>query len=278
MGAGMDLGLKDKVVVVTGASKGIGYAAAYLFAREGARVVISARRENDLQTAKDTIAKETGGDIAAIAADVTVIGDLDRLTDFMLDRYGRVDILVNNAGTGTYKPFLQVSDEDLEYGMAINFFAQFRLSQRVVPMMMKTGGGAIINVSGRTAYQAANPPGSTCTGPAKAAELRFTTDVADELRPHNIRVNCVVPGVVITPERFDKWERESGGKDYDEAVALARREKIVKEFGPWGDADEVADAIVYLASSRASYVNGVSLLVDGANKSSYTRIIRNYQD
>ena len=278
MGAGMDLGLKDKVVVVTGASKGIGYAAAYLFAREGARVVISARRENDLQTAKDTIAKETGGDIAAIAADVTVIGDLDRLTDFMLDRYGRVDILVNNAGTGTYKPFLEVSDEDLEYGMAINFFAQFRLSQRVVPMMMKTGGGAIINVSGRTAYQAANPPGSTCTGPAKAAELRFTTDVADELRPHNIRVNCVVPGVVITPERFDKWERESGGKDYDEAVALARREKIVKEFGPWGDADEVADAIVYLASSRASYVNGVSLLVDGANKSSYTRIIRNYQD
>ncbi|MGB0554715.1 MAG: SDR family NAD(P)-dependent oxidoreductase [Alphaproteobacteria bacterium] len=274
----MDLGLKDKVVVVTGASKGIGYAAAYLFAREGARVVISARRENDLQIAKDTIAKETGGDIAAIAADVTVVGDLDRLTDFMRDRYGRVDILVNNAGTGTYKPFLEVSDKDLEYGMAINFFAQFRLSQRVVPMMMKTGGGAIINVSGRTAYQAANPPGSTCTGPAKAAELRFTTDVADELRPHNIRVNCVVPGVVITPERFDKWERESAGKDYDKAVALARREKIVREFGPWGDANEVADTIVYLASSRASYVNGVSLLVDGANKSSYTRIIRNYQD
>jgi 3-oxoacyl-[acyl-carrier protein] reductase len=274
----MDLGLKDKVMVITGASKGIGYAAAHLFAREGARVVISARRENDLQIAKDTIAKETGGDIAAIAVDVTVVDDLDRLTDFMRKQYGRVDILVNNAGTGTYKPFLEVSDDDLEYGMAINFFAQFRLSQRIVPMMMKTGGGSIINVSGRTAYQAANPPGSSCTGPAKAAELRFTTDLADELRPHNIRVNCVVPGVVITPERFDKWERESGGNDYDEAVALTRRDKIVKEFGPWGNADEVADTIVYLASSRASYVNGVSLLVDGANKSSYTRIIRDYQD
>ena len=109
----MDLGLKDKVMVITGASKGIGYAAAHLFAREGARVVISARRENDLQIAKDTIAKETGGDIAAIAADVTVVNDLDRLTDFMRKQYGRVDILVNNAGTGTYKPFLEVSDDDL---------------------------------------------------------------------------------------------------------------------------------------------------------------------
>jgi len=274
----MDLGLKDKVTVITGASKGIGYAAAHLFAREGARVVISARRENDLQIAKDTIAKETGGDIAAIATDVTVVDDLNRLTNFIREHYGRVDILVNNAGTGTYKPFLKVSDEDLEYGMAINFFAQFRLSQRIVPMMMETGGGTIINVSGRTAYQTANPPGSTCTGPAKAAELRFTADLADELRPHNIRVNCVVPGVVITPERFDKWERESSGNNYDETLAMARREKIVEEFGPWGTADEIADTIVYLASPRASYVNGVSLLVDGANKSSYTRIIRDYQD
>lgn len=274
----MDLDLKDKVVVITGSSKGIGFAAAHLFAREGARVVISARRETELQAARDQIAEETGGDICALHADVTSVDDLDRLTAFTQDKFGRVDILVNNAGTGTYKPFLEVTDEDLEYGMAINFFSQFRLSQRVVPMMIKAGGGSIINVSGRTAYQSANPPGSTCTGPAKAAELRFTTDLAEELRPHNIRVNCVVPGVVITPERFDKWERESGGNEYDEAVALARREKIIKEFGPWGNAEEVADTIAYLASSRASYVNGISLLVDGANKSSYTRIIRDYRD
>ena len=103
--------------------------------------------------------------------------DLERLAAHMDDCFGRVDILVNNAGTGTYKPFLEVTDEDLEYGMAINFFAQFRLSQRVVPMMMKSGGGSIVNVSGRTAYQSALPPGSTCTGPAKAAELRFTSDL-----------------------------------------------------------------------------------------------------
>jgi len=273
----MDLGLNGKVALVTGASKGIGYATARLLALEGAQVVISARGETALDTARNAISAETGGIVESLPADVTEPRDLDRLTDFIRKRFGRADILVNNAGTGTYKPFLEVTDEDLEYGMAINFFAQFRLSQRLVPMMIEAGGGCIVNVSGRTAYQTANPPGSTCTGPAKAAELRFTADLADELRPHNIRVNCVVPGVVITADRFEKWEREAAGNAYDEALALSRREKIIAESGPWGDADQVADSIVYLASPRASYVNGISLLVDGANKQSYTRIIRDYR-
>ena len=274
----MNLELDGKTVLLTGASKGIGYAAARLFAQEGAIVVLAARREDELNAARDEIARETGATIESVPADVTLQEDLDRLAAYMDDCFGRVDVLVNNAGTGTYKPFLEVTDEDLEYGMAINFFAQFRLSQRVVPMMMKSGGGSIVNVSGRTAYQSALPPGSTCTGPAKAAELRFTSDLAAELRPHAIRVNCIVPGVVITDERFEKWERESAGNAYDETEALARREKIVAEFGPWGDAEAVADAIVYLASPRADYVNGESILVDGANKNSYTRIIRDYQD
>jgi len=270
----MDLELNGKVAVVTGGSKGIGYATAHLLAREGATVVIAARRESALAAAAADIKKETGIAVDTFAMDVAQIANLDRFTAWLKEKHGSADILVNNAGTGTYKPFLEVTDDELQYGMAINFFAQFRLSQRLVPIMMAQGGGSIVNVAGRTAYQTANPPGSTCTGPAKAAELRFTADLADELRPHGIRVNCVVPGVVVTEERFEKWEREATGNDYDPAAALARRETIVKEDGPWGDAWEVADTIVYLASARARYVNGASLLVDGSNKKSYTRLLR----
>ena len=270
----MDLELNGKVAVVTGGSKGLGYATAHLLAREGATVVIAARRESALAAAAADIKKETGIAVDTFAMDVAQIANLDRFTAWLKEKHGSADILVNNAGTGTYKPFLEVTDDELQYGMAINFFAQFRLSQRLVPIMMAQGGGSIVNVAGRTAYQTANPPGSTCTGPAKAAELRFTADLADELRPHGIRVNCVVPGVVVTEERFEKWEREATGNDYDPAAALARRETIVKEDGPWGDAWEVADTIVYLASARARYVNGASLLVDGSNKKSYTRLLR----
>ena len=273
----MDLNLKNKTVLITGASKGIGFATARLFAIEGAQVVLTARREAELNAARDEIFQETDGIVEAIPADVTCSEHLDCLAEYMRKRFNQVDILVNNAGTGTYKPFLEVTDQDLEYGMAINFFAQFRLSQRIVPIMMEAGGGSIVNVSGRTAYQTALPPGSTCTGPAKAAEIRFTADLAAELRPHGIRVNCGVPGVVTTEERVEKWERESAGDAYNECRALTRRKKIISEFGPWGDANTVADTIVYLSSPRATYISGESMLVDGANKNSYTRIIRDYQ-
>ena len=126
----------------------------------------------------------------------------------MSDKLGHIDILVNNAGTGTLKPFLDVTDEELVDGMAINFFAQFRICQRIVPMMIARGGGRILNVSDQTGIMTLNPPFlSSCTGPAKSAEIRFSKVLVDETAPQeNIRVNCVIPGFINTPERFAKWE------------------------------------------------------------------------
>jgi 3-oxoacyl-[acyl-carrier protein] reductase len=268
----MDLGLTGKAVVVTGGSKGIGLETARLFAREGARVLICARRESALAEAAADILETTGRTVATHSMDVTSVEQIAALPDVIRRTLGDIDILINNAGTGTYKPFLEVTDDELVYGMAINFFAQFRICQRVVPLMIAAGGGRIINVSGETAIKVTDPPFlSSCTGPAKAAEVRFSKVLASELGPHGIRVNCVVPGLVLTPERFSKWEREMAKRPLGEEADRVRDEWAANQGMPatrWGTPEELANVIVFAASDRASYVNGAVLVADGAQDKS----------
>jgi 3-oxoacyl-[acyl-carrier protein] reductase len=205
--------------------------------------------------------------------DVTDVAHIAGLPDAIRRTLGRVDVLVNNAGTGTYKPFLEVTDDELVYGMAINFFAQFRICQRVVPMMIAQGGGCVVNVSGETAIRVTEPPFlSSCTGPAKAAEVRFSKVLASELAPHGIRVNCVVPGLVFTPERFAKWEREMAKRPLDPAEAARVRHEWAAGQGMrqtrWGTPEEIAAVIVFAASGAASYVSGAVLVADGTQDKS----------
>ena len=269
----MDLNLTDKVVVVTGGSSGIGLETSRHFAAEGARVLICGRREEALANAANDIKSTTGAAVGTLSVDVTKVEDLDHLVSFVSETYGRVDVLVNNAGTGTYKPFLEVTDDELMYGMAINFFAQFRLTQRFAPMMIEQGEGVVVNVAGETGIRVTPPPfRSSCTGPAKSAEIRLSKVLATELGEHGIRVNCVVPGLVHTEERFDKWEREMAKEELDEEAARATRaewgKNIARPGNAWGTPSELADLIVYAASDRASYVNGAVLVADGAEDKS----------
>ena len=269
----MELGLAGKTVVVTGGSKGIGLETARLFAREGARVLICARREAALAEAAADIQRTTGHAVATHSLDVTRVEQIAALPDVIGRVLGGIDVLVNNAGTGTYKPFLEVSDEELVYGMAINFFAQFRICQRVVPMMIARGGGRIVNVSGETGIKVTDPPFlSSCTGPAKSAEIRFSKVLASELAPHGIRVNCVVPGLVLTPERFAKWEREMAKRPLSGDEAERVRHEWSANQGMratrWGTPEELANMIVFAASDAASYVNGAVLVADGAQDKS----------
>ncbi len=269
----MDLGLAGKAVVVTGGSRGIGLETARLFTREGARVLICARRESALAEAAADIASSTGRSVETHSLDVTSVEQIDALPDAIRRKLGRVDILVNNAGTGTYKPFLEVTDEELVYGMAINFFAQFRISQRVVPLMIAQGGGRIVNVSGETGIRVTEDPFlSSCTGPAKSAEIRFSKVLASELAPHGIRVNCVVPGFVLTPERFAKWEREMAKRPLSPDEAEQVRDRWSANQGMrvtrWGTPEELANVIVFAASDAAGYVNGAVLVADGAQDKS----------
>jgi NAD(P)-dependent dehydrogenase (short-subunit alcohol dehydrogenase family) len=269
----MDLKLKDKVVVVTGGSAGIGLETCRLFAQEGARVVIASRREDALAKAAAGILKDTGTTVDTISIDVTKVEDLDTLVKYVKDTYGRIDILVNNAGTGTYKPFLEVTDEELTHGMAINFFAQFRLTQRFTPMMIEQHFGVVINVAGETGIKVMPPPfRSSCTGPAKSAEIRLSKVLATELGEHNIRVNCVVPGLVYTDERFDKWEREMAKTELDDEAAKATRKEwgrnIARPDHEWGTAEELGNLIVFAASDRSTFINGAVLVADGGEDKS----------
>src|SRR5262249_17051775 len=144
-------------------------------AREGVKVLICARRQDALAEAARDIMATTQAKIETQSLDVTKLEQIETMPDIVRDKLGRIDILINNAGTGTYKPFLEVTDEELVEGMTINFFAQFRICQRIVPMMMTQGGGRIVNISGQTGIMTLNPPFlSSCTGPAKSAEIRFS--------------------------------------------------------------------------------------------------------
>ena len=231
----MDLELSGKIVCITGASEGIGLACARVFVSEGAHVIICARRPDKLrQAVKETICSN-GATIEGFQADVTKVSDIEALIAHINTRYGRLDVLVNNAGTGIYKGFADVTDQELLDGMSINFFAQF-------------------------------PPGSSCTGPAKAAEVRFSTDLATELAEFVIRVNCVIPGVVKSEERLRLWEAQANGGAW-KAEAIDKRDALESAAVPkgqrWGVSHDIAHVVAFFASTRAIYVNGAALTVDG---------------
>jgi 3-oxoacyl-[acyl-carrier protein] reductase len=274
----MDLNLKDKIACITGGSRGIGLATAIAFANEGVKVLICGRDTARLEEAVECVRKATGVTIDAVQADVTKVEDIERLGQHVERTYGRLDVLVNNAGTGIYKPFASVTSQDLTEGMAINFFAQFRVTQRMLNLLAKPGNSVVINVSGRTALRGNFPPGSSCTGPAKAAEVRFSVDLATELAELGIRVNCVVPGVVESDDRFKLWEGQALNRSLDDKAADSVRRDLEKTSVPkgqrWGQPSEIADVITFLASPRAAYVNGAALTVDGGphNKSYVTQL------
>lgn len=265
----MELGLGGKTALITGGSKGIGLETARALAREGVKVLICARRESALAEAARDIMQTTQAKIETHSLDVTKVNQIEAIPHVVKDKLGRIDILVNNAGTGTYKPFLEVTDEELVEGMAINFFAQFRICQRVVPLMIDQGGGRILNVSGETGIMTLNSPFlSSCTGPAKSAEIRFSKVLANELAPYNIRVNCVIPGFINTPERFAKWERELAKRRLDPEEAARERSRWSNNQGTrdtrWGTPEEIANLIVFAVSDAASYINGAKLVADNA--------------
>jgi NAD(P)-dependent dehydrogenase (short-subunit alcohol dehydrogenase family) len=256
----MDLGLSERVAVVTGASKGIGLAVTQMLADEGALVVAGARTTGALEGLER---------VTPVAVDLTRPDGPKALVQRALDDHGRVDILVNNVGAVRLRltGFLALGDDDFEWALEMNFFTALRATRAAVRPMVEQGSGAIVNVASVNAFF--QPDGATIDyGAAKAALLNLTKSLAQELGPAGIRVNAVSPGPVAT----DLWLGENGvaatvgratGVDADTA-----RDTVIAAIGGFATGrlttpQEVATLIVLLASDRTANVTGTNSVIDG---------------
>ena len=251
----MELGLKGKVVAITGGSEGIGRATALRFAQEGAKVAICARRADVLNAFADEL-KKSGADVLAVTADAARAGDAERFIEETVKRYGRVDVVVNNAGGTGQLAFDAVDDKAWQSDLDIKVFAHIRTARAAVPHMKKHGGGRIIslNMVGAKAPFA----GSFPTTISRAAGLALTKALSKELAPFNILVNVVAVGKIKSKQQ----ERGAARRGMSVEEHYNSTGKTIP-LGRMGEAGEVANVIAFLASDAASYVTGCCVNVDG---------------
>ena len=254
----MDLGLQDKVAVITGGSVGIGLGVARAFARERAHVIIAARDRGRAEAAAAAVAADFGTPATAHACDVATAEGCASLVEAVRGA-GGADILVNNAGTGSNETILEAPDAKWQAYWDLHVMAAVRLARGLAPMMKVRGGGAILNNASICATQPLwYEPIYNVT---KAALVMFSKTLALELIPMGIRVNAINPGLIRTPD-WVKTATELAGADKAEAYlqSVADEHAPIKRFGT---VEELADFFVFLCSDRASYSVGSTYFVDG---------------
>jgi 3-oxoacyl-[acyl-carrier protein] reductase len=249
----LELGLKGRVVIVTGGSEGLGRAAAERFAREDAHVAICARRKDVLERATAEIRTATGRDVLARPADVRRAADVASFVSAVVERFGGVDVLVNNAGTSAAAGFEAVSDDEWQADIDLKLMAAVRFARLVIPHMKQRGGGRIINVTntGGKAPRAKGLP----TSVTRAAGINLTKSLANEYAPDRILVNTICIGLVKSAQ----WERRAKGSLDAYYEDLGRRVPV----GRVGEAEEFADLVAFLASDRAAFITGTAINFDG---------------
>lgn len=244
--------LTGKCALITGSSRGIGQAIAEAMAAHGANVIISSRRQASCDVAAQAINGRSGGRAAALRANIGDKSEVEHLVTGARTTFGRIDILVCNAASNPYYgPMSGIADEQFEKILRNNVLSNHWLAQFVAPEMVARRDGAIIFISSVGGYRGSSVIGAYNI--SKAADFQLTRNLAVELGPHNIRVNCIAPGMIRTNFSRALWEDESN-------LQFALRDT---PLGRIGEPTDIAGAAVFLASPAAYYITGQSIVVDG---------------
>lgn len=246
--------LKDKVAIVTGGSVGIGQATATLFAEEGAKVVIANTYEPVADAAAEEL-REQGYEALFVETDIANEEHCRRVCDETVRTYGRIDILVNNAAIFILKG-LEASVEDWQRTLSVNIVGTVLMSKFASECMKQSGGGAIVNLGSISSFVA--QPSFITYSATKAAILQMTRNMAMDLAPFNIRVNCVCPGTILTRATEEHMARV--GMSKADFITTEAPKHLLQRVG---DPREVAYPILFLASDEASFITGTHLMVDG---------------
>ena len=257
----MDLGLADKVAVVTGSSRGLGLASARALVAEGCKVCLCARGEERLAEAAvevEAVARKPGM-VLTVQADVSTPAGVERLIDRTVETFGGLDILVNNVGRAGGTDLLDTSDAEWQAAIDETLFPAIRASRLAVPLMRERGGGAIVLIASIWGRESG---GRMTYNVVKAAEISLGKALAQQLAPLNIRVNSIAPGSILFPG--GSWHKRQQADPEGIAQFIGRE----LPFGRFGRADEVGAVVAFLASARASWVSGACLTVDGCQSRS----------